>query len=206
MGHETHERKAYNWFKENYDSAAEHKGGYDSTVSDIYSPKFQCFIEVKMIDTKSTARCSQFVEGSTSANPYVELLQKGMETVDNLKGFIRYHYGKKDVKYFIVGIENFSLLPMEEFLEQTIISLAKPYKKRSGTNPCGKKISLKLIELDSEFVLIDNKPYCTNQKRFGEIFVYDNKEFFISDKNNGEIRTRGKVPKKSTYHIEVRLK
>lgn len=206
MDYEIHERKAYNWFKENYDSAAEYKGGYDSTVSDIYSPKFQCFIEVKMIDIKSTARCGQFVEGSMSTNPYVDLLQNGMETIDNLKGFVRYHYDEKNVRYFIVGIESFSLLSMEEFLERVIISLAKPYKKRSGTNSCSKKISLKLIELDSEFKLVDNKPYCTNQNRFGEIFVYDNKEFFISSKNNGEIRSRGRAPEKSTYHIEVKLK
>ena len=206
MDYETNERNAYIWFKENYDPAAEYKGGHDSTVSDIYSPKFQCFVEVKMIDTKSTARCGQFVEKSVSANPYVDLLQKGMETIENLKGFVRYHYSEKNVRYFIVGIENFSLLSIEEFLEQTIISLAKPYKKRSGTHSCSKGISLKLIELDSEFELVDNKPYCINQNRFGEIFVYDNKEFFISGKNNGEIRSRGKAPEKNTYHIEVKLK
>ena len=103
MNYLENETAAFEWFKKNYDAEAELMGGFDSTKSDIYSHKYQCYVEVKMISSTSSARCGQFTEGTVNKNPYSIYLINEKNLDDNLINFVRYHYGQKDVGYFIVG-------------------------------------------------------------------------------------------------------
>lgn len=159
-----------------------------------------------MIDKHHSARCGQFVEGVVSENPYVEPLYNNETSQENLEGFVRYHYKEKGVEYFIVGIDEYFLLTFDEFIAQTTLVLAKPYKKRSGTRSCGKKISKELLAIYSDFVIKNDKLYCISVDRYNEMFEYNGKQYFISEKNAGEVRVRGKAPEKLTYHVEVKLK
>ena len=206
MTYEQNERAAYEWFTTNYDKEATLVGGMDSTQSDIYSPKFGCYVEVKMITKALSARCGQFVESTMDNNPFSSRLLSD-ESDENLKGFVRYHYSQKDVGYFIVGDGDYTLLTMEDFLSLAQFTFAKPYLKRSGTNKCSKKMADMLLSNFSELVRKDDGDvYCEDESRFGEVFAFDGREFVISSKNKGQVRVRGKAPQNVTYHIEVKMK
>ena len=198
------EIKAHLWFTETYDSDATLNGGYDATKSDIYSPKFGSWIEVKMIDKHSSARCGQFTDGTISKNPFSILLLNGQNIEENLINFVRYHYQEKQVEYFIVGSEDdFMLLSIEEFLSTAKFSLAKPYHKKSGTSSCPKKYWSDLIR-NYNFIEQDGRIYCKDDSRFGEYFFHEGIKFFISKTNQGEVRKCSST-NNLTYHIEVKM-
>ena len=205
MNYLENEAAAFEWFKKNYDAEAELIGGFDSTKSDIYSHKYQCYVEVKMISSTSSARCGQFTEGTVSKNPYSIYLINEKNLDDNLINFVRYHYGQKDVGYFIVGEDgNYTLMSLAAFLQNAEFTLAKPYCKKSGTSPCPKKYFDALAAMD-DFAVIDGRMFCNNTNRFGEYFYHDGAKFFISVKSNGEVR-KCSTTNNLTYHIEVKMK
>ena len=70
MNWEKSEKKAFEWFKNNYDNDAVYQGHNNSTISDIYSPLYNCYIEVK--DITNSARCGQFTKSTISNNPYAD--------------------------------------------------------------------------------------------------------------------------------------
>lgn len=208
MTHQEYEKLALDWFVKNFDAEAEAKGGNDSTVSDIYSPKFHGYVEVKMIDAKNSARCGQFVEDTPSANPYAALLQNGQDTAENVIGFVKFHYSQKGVKYFIVGTEDFALLTFDQFFAMADFSLAKPYKKKSGSSPCPQKYMSELIAINPDFAIVDKQLYCLTASRYGEKFVYDGVSFMISSSTTcpGRINKLSKPAEKATYHLHVKMK
>ena len=62
------------FFKQEYDDAAVLYGGYNANQSDVYSPRFNSFIEIK--DLTNGARCGQFTD-STIDN----VLRKKLKTL-----------------------------------------------------------------------------------------------------------------------------
>lgn len=194
------EKEAFHWFKNNYDVNAELQGGNNCYVSDIFSPLYNCFIEVKYLDGNS-ARCGQFTTNSISNNPYSEKLLS-CSSLENLKNFVKYHYNQKNVSYFIVKTCNGLWFgDLENFIEKFSFSLQKPYKKRNGTHTPSKKYFNKLEEY---FGKIYNKE--------GHIFIQKNElkktyheiegiPFFINE--NLEIRQQSKKYSE-TWHIEVK--
>lgn len=201
----TNEHLAYNWFKENYDPAAEYKGGYDSTVSDIYSPKYGGYIEIKLMDESHEARCGQFTDRTVDSNPYAIAIIGGNTTQNVLKNFVAHHYSKKQVVCFIVGSdENYRLLTNEEFIDQTYFYM-DIYAKKSGTKSCPKKYQQSILDLSEEFLTMDGKLYCLNKDKWGEYFYASDSKFFISQKNNGEVR-KCDIAHSTTFHIKGKLK
>ena len=146
------EIKAYNWFKENIDSAAINCGKEDSTVGDIYSPLYEAYIEVK--DITNGARCGQFTESTIKDNPFAQAIYNNDFTLETCRQFVEYHYNKKNVKYFIV-INNDNLLfyNFTEFFAAYSFEVQNPYKKRSGTRSAPKKDIPTLLNKDTEFSL-----------------------------------------------------
>ena len=158
-----------------------------------------------MISSTASARCGQFTEGTIDKNPYAIHLINEKNLNDNLINFVRYHYGQKDVGYFIVGTEgNYTLMSLAAFLENAEFTLAKPYHKKSGTSPCPKKYFDTLAAMD-DFAIIDGRMFCNNTNRFGEYFYHEGVKFFISVKSNGEVR-KCSTTNNLTYHIEVKMK
>ena len=205
MDYLQNETAAFEWFKANHDADAQLIGGFDSTQSDIYSHKYQCYVEVKMISSTASARCGQFTEGTIDKNPYAIHLINEKNLNDNLINFVRYHYGQKDVGYFIVGTEgNYTLMSLAAFLENAEFTLAKPYHKKSGTSPCPKKYFDDLAAMD-DFEVVEGRMFCRDGKRFGEYFYHNGVKFFISVKSGGEVR-KCSTTNNLTYHIEVKMK
>ena len=206
MTHEQNEQMAHKWFCNNYDAEAKLEGGYDSTISDIYSPKFDCYVEVKMINVSTSARCGQFTEGTINSNPFAILLYNGIDIDTNLRNFVQYHYSTKGVKYFIVGIgeEEYRLLTLEEFLSLSNFSLPKPYRKKSGTSHCPKKYQEKILQIDDDFQIRDGYVYCMNPSKWKTYIFLDDAKFYISDKADGEVR-KCSTTNNLTYHIEVKM-
>jgi hypothetical protein len=155
-----------------------------------------------MISQKNGARCGQFVE---DVLPPVLLDNPTQET---LSMFVRELYSKKDVKGFIVGMEDFTLLTFEEFFERTELSLAKPYAKKSGSSKCPKKYWDGIMLEQLNMCVKDGALYCTDESRYGEEFVYDKSCFLISKHPNslGRINKLSRPATKKTYHLEVKLK
>lgn len=60
------EIEAYNWFKEKYDNKAQLCGGSNSTLSDIYSPKLDTYVEIKQL--MPSARCGQFTANTANSD------------------------------------------------------------------------------------------------------------------------------------------
>jgi hypothetical protein len=206
MTYELNEKMAYEWFCKNYDAEAILAGGYDSTISDIYSPKFGCYVEVKMMNSTTSTRCGQFTESTINNNPFSILLYNGIDLENNLRNFVEYHYTAKQVGYFIVGIgeTEYTLLSMEEFLKVGKFSFPKPYKKRSGTNHCPKKYQEKLLQDHPEFTIKDGYVYCVDPTKWKTYLFSEGIEFFISDKTGGEVR-KCSTTNNLTYHIEVKM-
>ena len=198
------EIKAYNWFKENIDSAAINCGKEDSTVGDIYSPLYEAYIEVK--DITNGARCGQFTKSTIKDNPFAQAIYNNDFTLETCRQFVEYHYNKKNVKYFIV-INNDNLLfyNFTEFFAAYSFEVQNHYKKRSGTRSAPKKDIPTLLNKDTEFSLAeDGKVYCYNSNRWGEyISVVDTFDYFISKTNNGELRKRS-ITQNMTWHLLIK--
>ena len=199
------EQQAYAWFKENHDPAAEYKGGYDSTVSDIYSPKYGGYIEIKLMDKNLEARCGQFTNNTLGSNPYATSIISDGADQSTLKNFVAYHYSKKQVVRFIVGSnENYRLLTNDEFIDQTYFYM-DIYAKKSGTKSCPKKYQQSILNMSEEYLMMNGKVYCLNKDRWGEYFYVSDNKFFISQRNNGEVR-KCDIAHSTTFHIKGKLK
>lgn len=197
------EKKAFQWFKLNIDPNAEKFGEEDSTVGDIYSPLYDTYIEVK--DITAGARCGQFTESTIQDNPYAQAIFAGATDLETCKNFIKYHYTKKNVTHFIVvNNDDIVFLSGEEFFENYIFEVQKPYAKRSGTSHAPKKDISALLEHDAEFFLCeDGQVYCFNQNRYGEyISIFNTFDYFIS-KKNGELRKRSNT-QNMTWHLVIK--
>ena len=100
MNWEKSEKKAFEWFKNNYDNDAVYQGHNNSTISDIYSPLYNCYIEVK--DITNGARCGQFTKSTISNNPYAEAIYLGKNDEETCINFVKEHYRAKRVGAFII--------------------------------------------------------------------------------------------------------
>ena len=206
MNYLDNEKCAYEWFKHNHDSSAVLAGGYNANESDIYSPKYEGYIEIKMLMGTKGARCGQFTMSTIENNPYAILILNGDASQETLANFVKHHYEEKQVKYFIVGDveEGYRLLTMEDFIKISIFSI-QSYAKRSGTSSCPKKYQDILLKENTSFYLDGKKIFCRDDSKWGEYLFSQRQEFFISEKCNGEVRKCSNT-KNLTYHIEVRLK
>ena len=206
MNYIENEQCAFEWFRRHFDPTAELRGGYDSTEADIYSPKMLGYVEIKMIDSKHSARCGQFTVNTRFDNPAATAILNGNISQEKLQEFVRYHYNTKKVVGFIVGLneQTYCYLTFEDFLRECIFSV-QSYCKRSGTRSCPIKDQENILKICNDFVRQDNKIYCLNKDKWGEYFFYNGEEFFISLKNQGEIRKCSNT-KNMTYHIEVKIK
>ena len=197
------ENKAFNWFRKNIDSIAEHRGGEDSSCGDIYSPKYNSFIEVK--DITNGARCGQFTEGTIKNNPYAQAIYDGIKETNVLQDFISYHYSKKNVTHFIIiDNDDISFYTLKDFLKDFVFEVQAPYAKRSGTRSAPKKDINILLKADSDFFLVDGVVYCKDKKRWNQYFSLINTfDYFISAKKNGELRKRS-ATKNMTWHLVIK--
>ena len=201
----TNEQKAYTWFKENYDPAAEYKGGYDSTVSDIYSPKYGGYIEIKLMDETHQVRCGQFTDKKVGTNPYALSILCGDATQETLQNFVAHHYSAKQVVKFIIGSnENYHLLTNDEFIKQAHFFM-DVYAKKSGTKTCPKKYRPMILVFGDKFIETEGKLYCTDKDKWGEYFYVSDYKFFISKDNHGEVR-KCDTAHSTTFHIKAKLK
>lgn len=197
------EKKAYLWFKENIDPNADPLGESDSTVSDIYSPLYDAYIEVK--DITNGARCGQFTESTMENNPFAQDIYNGDYSPTTCRKFIQYHYNKKNVAYFIVvDGDNISLHSFGDFFASYTFEVQNPYHKRSGTRSAPKKAHSKLLDMDAEFFLAeDGKIYCPNRNRWRDyVSVYGDSDYVIG-KDTGELRVRGKTTS-ITWHLLIK--
>ena len=204
MGWKESEKKAYQWFKTNIDPDADPIGASDSTVSDIYSPLYDAYIEVK--DITNGARCGQFTESTIQDNPFAQAIYNGEYSPTTCRKFVQYHYNKKNVAYFIVvDGDDISLHSFMEFFATYTFEVQNPYKKRSGTGKALKKHISTLLDMDAEFFLAENgRVYCYNPKRWGEyVSVEKTDDYFISKDNKGELRKRG-TTKNMTWHLLIK--
>lgn len=181
------EQKSYEWFKINYDSLAILQGQENSTVADIYSPKFSCYIEVKDLPS----RCGQFTESTLYLNPFATAIAANDSS--KCKDFVRFHYQAKQVQYFIIDYHLYSL---EEFLSTFKFSIQKPYNKRSGTRTAPKKDWPYL--LSQGYFERNDKIYCDNQAQWG---TYPLQNYYIN-KTTGELRKQSST-NNLTWHILV---
>lgn len=197
------EVKAFMWFKSNIDPDATEIGEENSVVSDIYSPLYDAYIEVK--DISNGARCGQFTESTIKNNPYAQAIYNGCADSNICRDFVKFHYNKKNVSYYIVVDGNdMKFYSAEEFFNSFNFEMQTPYAKRSGTRQAPKKDIPLLLELDSEFfVADDNKIYCSNENRKGEYFSLANPfDYFIS-KQSGELRKRSST-QNMTWHLLIK--
>ena len=189
------EQEAYLWFKNNYDAKAILYGNTDSTKSDIYSPLFNEYIEIKQLCP--SARCGQFT--STTAN--YDLCKEVMNdkwTEENAKEFVRLHYNNKNVSNFLIVSENkISFEHIDDFLNNYHFKW-QSYAKKSGTSSVSKKYySLVLNNVPSE--IKNNRLYVTDNSLIGKYFWFDGIEFYVSKTKStyGEIRQCSKTKNKT---------
>lgn len=206
MGWKESEKKAYQWFKTNIDPNANLVGDSDSTVSDIYSPLYDAYIEVK--DITNGARCGQFTESTIRDNPFAQAIYDGDLSPTTCRKFVQYHYNKKNVAYFIViDVNDISLHSFGDFFTKYIFEVQNPYKKQSGTREAPKKDFSILLDMDAEFFLAENgRIYCPNPKRWGEyVSVIDTFDYYISKWPGieGELRKRSST-KNMTWHLLIK--
>lgn len=194
------ERKAYEWFKTNYDSEAKLIGNLDSTQSDIFSPLFNHYIEIKQL--MPAARCGQF----TKTTAIYDLCQEVMNdnwTEENAKQFVKLHYLNKDVSHFIIVLkDNIILETLDSFLENYNFNW-QSYAKKSGTSKVSKKnIPLVMSSIAAE--IKNDRLYAMDINLIGTYFWIGGIEFFVSKNKNtyGEIRQCSKT-KNITWLVEV---
>jgi hypothetical protein len=197
----TAEEKAYHWFKENHDENSIWYGGSNSKVIDIWSEKYG-WVEAK--DITNGARCGQFTESTLKNNPYSNNIYLQKYTNDDIINFIKYHYKKKEVNYFIVSYyDKFYFHGFEDFFNSYDFDLQQPYEKRSGTRSAPIKDREDLLKLNSNFFLgSNNKVYCNDKNLFGEYISLNSfLDYFIS-KKDGELRKRSNT-KNLTWHMLI---
>lgn len=202
MGWKESELLAFNWFKDNYDNEAILKGEENSNYSDIFSPKFNSYIEVK--DLTDGARAGQFTESTIKNNPFSEKIYRDEYTNNDIIEFIKYHYQKKNVSHFIVIYNNeIQMYNWDNFFNAFVFELQKPYKKRSGTRSAPKKDFNDLL-LNPDFYQENDKIYCRNTSYKGQYYSLKNPfDYFIS-KTNGELRKRSNT-NNLTWHMIIKL-
>lgn len=199
MSWQDSETKGYNWYKSNIDPLAVQKGMEDSTHSDIFSPKFNCYIEIK--DITNGARCGQFTESTIGDNPYASEIYVNPAQAD-VCGFVRYHYEKKKVGYFIIiANDQLDFCSLSDFLQKYNFSIQKPYQKRSGTRVTPKK-DISLLLQDEDFEMRADRVYCSNPNRWGNYYSLRNPSDYFINTNTGELRKRG-TTNNMTWHIIV---
>ena len=194
------EKQAYEWFKNNYDNQAKFYGQSDSTKSDIFSPQFNGYIEIKQLCP--FARCGQFTR-TTALYPVCKDVINGIWNEDNAKEFVKLHYNKKQVIKFLIITENdYKLEDFNDFLNNYKFQW-QHYAKKSGTRSTAKKYYNQILSLvPSE--LKNNKIYITDDNLIGKYFWIGNNEFFVSKTatNYKEIRQCSKT-KNETWLVEV---
>lgn len=204
MNWEKSEKKAFEWFKNNYDNDAVYQGHNNSTISDIYSPLYNCYIEVK--DITNGARCGQFTKSTISNNPYAEAIYLGKNDEETCINFVKEHYRAKRVEAFIViNNNNISLVVFDDFFNNYTFKIQKPYCKRSGTSSAPIKDKETLLKFNTAFYQENNKVFCSDQNLFGTYCsVFNPFDYFIS-KTTGELRKRSNT-NNMTWHIVIKEK
>ena len=145
------EEKALDYIHECFDEDAYLCGGCDSTVSDIYSPRYSCYIEVK--DLTHGARFGQFT--SSTSDRYKDYLEQGLDV------FVNHWYESKGVGYFcLFSNGRFSVVDREAFTKHRAKDFyLQTYAKRSGT----RKLSKKALEIFIQFYpieMLEGRIYC----------------------------------------------
>ena len=185
------EQFAYKWVLLNFSDKCQLKGGYNSTESDIYVPESKTYIDVKYINP--SARCGQFTENNINN----ELLN-GSEAV--IKEYVEAYYHNKKVQYVFYGNENnFYFDTLHNWINKCHFSLAKPYKKRSGTSKLPQK-DRKLFE-DNLLFIKEGRTYIKDNTLKNSYIEKGGNTYLIN--NNSEIRKCSQT-KNLTYHIEVK--
>ncbi|MBO7080068.1 MAG: hypothetical protein J6W64_09775 [Bacilli bacterium] len=199
------EQAGCEWFKETYDSEATWVGKSDSTVSDVFSPKFNCYIEVKQYPSVA---CGQFTEGTGDKFPICQQILDGDISEQTAREYSKLHYKAKNVGYFVIikdGTPYF--YNFEDFFNSYTFKWdIRP--KWSGSNP--------LPQRDAEAVLAALPEGCTAVKEGKQYFVHDKKwhgeyiivndnVYIISKSKNcpGRINKRGST-KNMTYHVQFK--
>lgn len=204
MNWEKSEKKAFEWFKNSYDNDAIYQGRNDSTISDIYSPLYNYYIEVK--DITNGARCGQFTKSTIDNNPYAKAIYSGKNDEETCINFVIEHYKAKQVGAFIiVNNNNISLVPLCDLFNNYTFEIQEPYHKRSGTSSAPAKDRETLLKFNTAFYQKDNKIFCSDQSLFGTYCsVFNSEDYFIS-KTTGELRKRSNT-NNMTWHIVIKEK
>jgi hypothetical protein len=190
------EERGYQWILEKFPDAIRY-GESDSTHSDVFIPSLNSFIEIK--DLTNGCRCGQFT-AATAIGDYCKRIIEGTYSEEDIKNFVRNHYGNKKVSQFLIYFnENFQLLGTEEFLNKFTFSI-QSYKKRSGTRKVPKKDIDKVLDYDSSFSLIEGAVYCSNSLLYDSYFDIEDNQYYIN--KLGEVRKRGNT-NNQTWLVEV---
>lgn len=188
MSWEETEDKALDYIQEYFDKDAYFCGGSNSMVSDIYTPRYSCYIEVK--DLTHGARFGQFT--NSTADKYKDYLEQGLDV------FVNHWYENKGVGYFCLFSKGcFSVVDREAFTKYRASDFyLQSYAKRSGT----RKPSKKAIEIFIQFYPIEQSEgriYCheLEPNSYHRLAGYT---FFIN--GNNEVRLRSNTCN-VTWHV-----
>lgn len=178
------------------DPKAIYYGKFNSQSSDIYSEKYG-WIEVK--DLSHGARCGQFTEKTIqNYNTALKLLECPSE--ENCKNFVKENYLKKKVNYILEVIDNeITMYLLYDFINTHNFRL-QVYNKKSGTSIVPKKDYNKVLNFSSDFIIKDNRVYCTNSNKLKTKLYIDDNEYYIN--KNSEVRKCSKT-KNKTWLVEV---
>lgn len=177
------------------DKDAIHIGGSDSTQSDILLSNGS-FVEIKKIPALAFG---QFTESTVGENPYSkQILDIFINDNNNPslgvlgKEWVKYHYQKKNVSHFLLETNGvFQFITLEDFINNHNF-YCSGRAKASGSQPCPKG---KYAQVSSmiETTIINGRLFSNDKNLFGTYFNLDNDKYFISKKNNGEIRKCSKI-------------
>lgn len=176
------------------DPDAIHIGGSDSTQSDIRLSNGY-FIEIKKIPALAFG---QFTEATIKNNPYSqEILNIFLEDNNPQLGslgqdWVLYHYNQKRVSHFLLESNGlFQLVPIEEFIENNNFHCSGR-AKASGSQSCPKGKYAQVSSILDTYIL-DGRLFANDRNLLGTYFNLDGDKYFISKKNNGEIRKCSKI-------------
>lgn len=192
------ELQGYLWFKENMDEEVQQLGGHDSTILDLYSPKYGN-IEVKKI-ADNAARCGQFTEQTLQ---YSLLGQKVIldNSEHNVKDFVIDWYSKKNCNGFLIYDGNtFTFYSFDDFFKIFHFSMQKPYNKRSGTRRVPNKDRESILNFSNDFFLKEENIVTENKSLFKTYFSIEDRQYYIN--KEGVVRKRSNTSN-LTYHMEV---
>lgn len=91
-------------------------------------------------------------------------------------------------------------MSIDEFLN-TYSFYFQSYKKRSGTSSVPKKYQKEVLDFSQDFILKDNKIFCTENTKKKTYFTLNGNNYFIGE--SGEIRKRSKT-NNITYLVGVK--